>query len=155
MRQINNGLPVVLNVVRYFVRVEYLDVQNTVDVETDIVTCDCLLAGNINSLLTHVVDVFDGVDEWYDKIEARVELLVIPLEPVDHDGVLLWNNDCKRIIPISLANTLRWVVASEGEHGEVALLDGHDSSAGHWKARPGQSCLPGVVEAWSKHFHGM
>jgi len=63
--------------------------------KTYIIFSDCHLTLNINCLLSQVVDVFDCVCKWYDKVETWLQLTMKLSKSVNHDCVFFWNNDCK------------------------------------------------------------
>lgn len=63
--------------------------------ECDIVSSHSHLAWNFNRLLPQIMDIFDCVYEWKDKVDTGFQLSVKSFESVKEYGILLRNYHCK------------------------------------------------------------
>ena len=61
-----------------------LQVQNTVDVDSDIVLRDGGLLGDVDGDLLEALDVLDSVEDWDEEVEAGLEDCVVFTHPLDY-----------------------------------------------------------------------
>lgn len=63
--------------------------------KTYVIFGDCDLTLNIDCLFPQVMHVFHRVNKWHDKVKTWFQLFMKLSKSVEHDSVLLWNNNHK------------------------------------------------------------
>ena len=95
LRKIDDSLLIILHIITSFDWVYNLDVNDTVDLNWDIIFSYTCLGRNLNDLLTQIMDVIDLVNERNLEVEAWFELRGELFESVKHDSVFLTNYNGK------------------------------------------------------------
>ena len=61
-----------------------LQVQDTVDVDGDVILSNGRLLGDVDGDLLEALDVLDSVEDWDEEVEAGLEDCVVFTHPLDY-----------------------------------------------------------------------
>jgi hypothetical protein len=98
LRKLANCKHIVLDPVGGLEWVVDFDVEDSVDVEGDIVLGDSNLRVNLNNLFPQIMNVSNLVNEGNDEVDTWLQLFVELLEPVDQGRVVLAHNDEEAVV---------------------------------------------------------
>ena len=142
LREIDNRVSIIFDIVRGLLRVHNLDVKYPINMQVNVVLGDSHLGCDFDGLLSQVMNVFDGVDQRDLEVKTRLQLPLEFLKPMKQDSVLLWDNHhATKPGPVVFSDSLRMLVLTllaVGQRAELSCM----------KGRNGQSLLV-------KSYHGI
>jgi len=106
LSKIDDGLLVILHIISGSLRVSHLNVDNSINLNKYVIFCDTGLWGNLDDLLSEIVNICDLVNEWNLEVPAGFELVRELFEAVEHDSIFLADDNADTVIIAATCVTL-------------------------------------------------
>ena len=91
LREIDNRISIVFNIIRSLLGVNNLDVKHSINMQVNIILGDSHLRCDLDGLLSQIMNVLNGVDKRHLEVKTRLQLPLEFLESMQQDSILLWD----------------------------------------------------------------